>query len=90
MLNKQILNKVLQKDVQNNLYKVLDNYIPQRVLSNKNRGGTWLYGYNEKYNFVNISKTGRIGEIINISGLRIGLPLAPKECYMRSEDKKEQ
>jgi len=80
----------LQKDVQNNLYKVLDNYIPQRVLSNKNRGGTWLYGYNEKYNFVNISKTGRIGEIINISGLIIGLPLAPKECYMRSEDKKEQ
>ena len=80
----------MQKDVQNNLYKVLDNYIPQRVLSNKNRGGTWLYGYNEKYNFVNISKTGRIGEIINISGLIIGLPLAPKECYMRSEDKKEQ
>ena len=26
MLNKQILNKVLQKDVQNNLYKVLEDY----------------------------------------------------------------
>jgi|TARA_Y100000401_G_scaffold92022_1_gene77911 hypothetical protein len=80
----------LQKDVQNNLYKVLEDYIPKRVLSNKNRGGTWEYGYNEKYNFVNISKTGRVGEIINISGLIIGLPLAPKQCYARSEEKKEQ
>ena len=80
----------MQKDVQNNLYKVLEDYIPKRVLSNKNRGGTWEYGYNEKYNFVNISKTGRVGEIINISGLIIGLPLAPKQCYARSEEKKEQ
>ena len=59
------------KDVQNNLYKVLDDYIPKRVLSNKNRGGTWQYRYNEKYDFVNISKTGKVGEIINISVLSL-------------------
>ena len=76
----------MQKDVQNSLYKVLDNYIPKRVLSNKNRGGTWRYGYNEKYDFVNISKTGRVGDIINISGLIIGLPQAPKECYSRDDN----
>jgi len=80
----------LQKDVQNNLYKVLEDYIPKRVLSNKNRGGTWQYGYNEKYDFINISKTGRVGKIINISGLIIGLPLFPKECYSRSSNKIEQ
>tara|TARA_R100001463_G_scaffold76672_8_gene130839 strand:- start:1203 stop:3449 length:2247 start_codon:yes stop_codon:yes gene_type:complete len=80
----------LQKDVQNSLYKVLDDYIPKRVLSNKNRGGTWQYGYNEKYDFVNISKTGKVGEIINISGLIIGLPLTPKECYSKSDNIKEQ
>tara|TARA_A100001201_G_scaffold143207_3_gene143873 strand:- start:7678 stop:9924 length:2247 start_codon:yes stop_codon:yes gene_type:complete len=80
----------LQKDVQNSLYKVLDDYIPKRVLSNKNRGGTWQYGYNEKYDFVNISKTGRVGEIINIAGLVIGLPLAPKECYSKSDKPTEQ
>ncbi len=80
----------MQKDVQNNLYKVLEDYIPKRVLSNKNRGGTWQYGYNEKYDFINISKTGRVGEIINISGLIIGLPLFPKECYSRSSNKIEQ
>ena len=80
----------MQKDVQNNLYKVLEDYIPKRVLSNKNRGGTWQYGYNEKYDFINISKTGRVGKIINISGLIIGLPLFPKECYSRSSNKIEQ
>ncbi len=80
----------MQKDVQNSLYKVLDDYIPKRVLSNKNRGGTWQYGYNEKYDFVNISKTGRVGEIINIAGLVIGLPLAPKECYSKSDKPTEQ
>ena len=80
----------MQKDVQNSLYKVLDDYIPKRVLSNKNRGGTWQYGYNEKYDFVNISKTGKVGEIINISGLIIGLPLTPKECYSKSDNIKEQ
>ena len=80
----------MQKDVQNSLYKVLDNYIPKRVLSNKNRGGTWRYGYNEKYDFVNISKTGRVGDIINISGLIIGLPQAPKECYSRDDNTTKQ
>ena len=80
----------MQKDVQNNLYKVLTNYIPQRVLSNKNRAGSWKYGYNEKYDFVNISKTGRVGDVINISGLIIGLPLEPKKCVERSVKKQEQ
>ncbi len=80
----------MQKDVQNKLYVVLHDYIPKRVLSNKNRGGTWAYGYNEKYNFVNISKTGRVGEVINISGLIIGLPLQPKKCYARDGSRENQ
>jgi len=37
-----------------------------------------------------ISKTGQVGEVINISGLNIGLPLAPKDCVKRSESSKEQ
>jgi hypothetical protein len=37
-----------------------------------------------------ISKTGQVGEVINISGLNIGLPLAPKDCIKRSESSKEQ
>jgi len=32
-----------------------------------------------------ISRTGQIGEIVNIQGLNVALPLAPKECYQRSK-----
>jgi hypothetical protein len=37
-----------------------------------------MYGYNEKYDMVVISKTGQIGDIIEINGLVIALPLTPK------------
>jgi hypothetical protein len=80
----------LQKDVQNSLYKVLKDYIPKRVLSTKNRASSWVYGYNEKYDFINVSKTGQVGDIINISGLIIGLPLKPKDCFARHSNKDEQ
>ena len=83
-------NKDLQKDVQNKLYVILKDYIPSRVLSKKNRAGTWEYGYNEKYDFINISKTGRVGQVIKISGLIIGLPLEPKEVFARNTDKAQQ
>ena len=48
-------------------------------MSNKNRAKTWFYGYNEKYNMVVISKTGKIGNIININGINIALPPSPKD-----------
>jgi hypothetical protein len=49
-----------------------------------------LYGYNEEYDFVNISKTGQVGEVVEISGLRIGLPPAPKDCHKRHSAKSQQ
>jgi len=49
-----------------------------------------LYGYNEEYDFVNISKTGQVGEVVEISGLRIGLPPAPKDCHKRHNAKSQQ
>ena len=64
--------------------------MPKAVLSNKNRNRSWLYGYNDKYDVVVISKSGQIGDIVEISGLRIALPPAPKECLRRHSDKKEQ
>ena len=38
-----------------------------------------MYGYNEKYDMVVISKSGQIGDIIEVNGLVIALPLAPKD-----------
>ena len=72
------------------LYRVIKNYIPTAVLSSKNKARSWLYGYNEKYDCVIISKTGEIGDVINIAGLNIALPKTPDECLQRHNSKTEQ
>ena len=72
------------------LYIKLEDYIPKSVKTNKNVSRTWQYGYNEKYDVVIISKTGQIGDIIEISGLKIALPLVPKNINKRSDTKGEQ
>lgn len=68
----------------------MDNFIPSAVLSTKNKSKKWEYGYDPKYDMVVISKTGQIGEVYNISGLNVALPLAPKDCKKRSDKKAEQ
>jgi hypothetical protein len=83
-------NKDLQKDAQSSIYKVLEGYIPKGVLANKNRAKTWEYGYNDKYDFVCISKNGTLGDIVEISGLKVGLPVLPKDCFSRSKNISEQ
>ena len=67
----------MQKEGQNNLYSVLKDYIPSKVVKNKNRVKSWTYGYNDKYDAVVISKSGQIGDVVSITGLRIALPIAP-------------
>lgn len=80
----------MQKEGLNNeLYRVLKDYVPSSVIVKKNRVRSWIYGYNEKYDMVIISKTGEIGEIINISGLVIALPEV-RDCYKRDNIKSEQ
>tara|TARA_R100001509_G_scaffold39890_1_gene21355 strand:- start:48404 stop:50650 length:2247 start_codon:yes stop_codon:yes gene_type:complete len=80
----------LQREGQNNLYKIIDNLIPKNVLVNKNKTKKWEYGYNDKYGIVIISKDGTLGEIYNIQGLLVGLPLQPKKVYSRSKKQQEQ
>ena len=75
---------------QNNLHKEIKNFIPKSVITNKNRAKTWLYGYNEKYDIVVISRNGTLGKVIDINGLKIGLPKEPKKVYSRSKQKEEQ
>ena len=81
----------MQNEGQNNsLCKVLKDYIPPAVVSNKNRVKSWLYGYNDQYDVVIISKTGQIGEIYEIEGLRIALPATPDKCLQRHSANAEQ
>ena len=69
----------MQNDGPDKLYTIAEGYVPKTVLKNKNRAKTWFYGYNEKYDLVVISKTGEIGDVMNINGVHIALPPAPKD-----------
>ncbi len=79
-----------KEEVNNSIYRVVHDYIPSSVLSKKNAARSWQYGYNEKYDMVVVSKTGQVGGVIDVSGLLIALPLAPKECLQRHQSKSEQ
>ena len=80
----------MQNQDQNKLYTSLYRIVPKNVLATKNRARTWAYGYNEKYNFVVISKTGQIDQIININGLNIALPKPPIDIDTRDKKTNEQ
>lgn len=81
----------MQKDDQNNpLHRVLKDYISPSVLANKNKAKSWVYGYDAKNEIIVISKDGTLGEVYEIQGLIIGLPLAPSVCQQRHKKPKEQ
>lgn len=80
----------MQKEDQNSLYFVVDDYIDPAVIKRKNRSKKWDYGYNKEYDVVVISKNGTIGQIISIKGLLIALPETPNHCSSRSSSKKDQ
>ncbi len=81
----------MQKEGQSNsLCRIVDNHIPAAVISNKNRVRSWVYGYNDQYDVIVISKTGQIGQIVEIRGLIIALPATPEKCLQRHPSKAEQ
>ena len=78
-----------KEELSRDLYSVV-NVIPNQVLKNKNKARTFEYGYNEKYDLVVISRDGTVGQVININGINIGLPVNSGGAYKRSEKKQEQ
>ena len=71
------------------LWKELKDVVNPKILLKNNKNKKWDYGYNEDYDFIVISKTGQIGQIIEIQNLRIALPAIDKP-FKRSERKEEQ
>jgi hypothetical protein len=71
------------------LWREIKDVVNPKILAKNNRFKKWEYGYNSDYDFIVISKTGKIGQIIEIQDLRIALP-ATDEPFKRSEKKAEQ
>ena len=59
------------------LYKIIEP-VKINTLNRLNKSKKWNYGYNKENDIVVISKTGQIGEIYEIQGLKIALPKTPK------------
>lgn len=59
------------------LFYIEESNVPNKILAKKNAKKDWEYGWDPEYDFVVVSKDGTIGDIYNISGLRVALPLAP-------------
>ena len=64
--------------------------IKKTTISRLNKSKKWKYGYNKEHDIVVISKTGKIGEVVEIQNLRIGLPLEPKRVYVHPKRKWEK
>jgi len=58
------------------LVKVVEP-VKKTTITRMNRGKKWKYGYNKEHDIIVISKTGKIGEILEIQNLRVALPLLP-------------
>ena len=56
-----------------NLFKVVEP-VKQTTIKRLNKSKKWKYGYDKEHDIVVISKTGKIGEIIEMQGLQIALP----------------
>jgi hypothetical protein len=72
-----------------NLITTLDNHIKPSIISRLNKSKKWEYGYNKEHDVVVISKTGKIGEVVEIQNLKIALPYI-ENAYKRSTKKEEQ
>ena len=68
------------------LVKIIEP-VKKTTISRLNKGKKWKYGYDKEHDIIVISKTGKIGEILEIENLRIGLPLEPKSVYLHEKNK---
>ena len=68
------------------LVKIIEP-IKKTTITRMNRGKKWKYGYNKEHDIIVISRTGQIGEILEIQNLQIALPKQPKEIYKNEDNK---
>ena len=68
------------------LYKIIEP-VKINTIKRLNKSKKWKYGYDKENDIVVISKTGRIGEIYEIQGLKIALPALPSKVHSNKEGK---
>jgi hypothetical protein len=72
-----------------NLVKIIEP-VKINTIKRLNKKNKWEYGYNKEHDIVVISKTGKIGEILEIQNLRIALPQKPVQVFSNEVKKWQQ
>ena len=78
------------EDSNKKLFTIHTNHLSDKEVKHKNKHKQFKYGYNSEYDIVIIARDGSLGEIYEVQGLRIGLPVQPKEINKNSEVKANQ
>jgi hypothetical protein len=68
------------------LVKIIEP-IKRTTISRLNKSKKWKYGYDKEHDVVVISKTGQIGEVVEIQNLRIALPKQPVRVHIHELNK---
>ena len=71
------------------LVKIIEP-VKRTTITRMNRSKKWQYGYNKEHDIIVISKTGKIGEILEIQNLRIALPQKPVQVFSNEVKKWQQ
>jgi hypothetical protein len=61
--------------------------VKKTTISRLNKGKKWKYGYDKEHDIIVISKTGQIGEILEIENLRVALPKTPPKVFKHEKNK---
>ena len=76
------------------LIKVLDtdSVITKSTRVSRNQHNKWRYGYDAEFDIVVISKDGTVGSVVEIQGLKIGLPTRPskQDIMFNKRSRKDQ
>jgi hypothetical protein len=70
------------------LYKIVQP-VKLTTVNRLNKSKQWKYGYSKEHDIVVISKTGMIGDIVEIQNLQIALPKQPKNVHKFENNKWE-
>ena len=68
------------------LVKIIEP-IKKTTISRLNKGKKWRYGYSKEHDIIVISRTGQIGDILEIQNLKIALPKVPKTVFKHKKNK---
>ena len=68
------------------LVKIIEP-VKKTTISRLNKSKKWEYGYNKEHDIIVISRTGQIGEILQVQNLQIALPKVPKNVYLHPKNK---